>query len=152
MTDNYVKEAVKTKSVGNVLKVAFQYTKFGTIGALATLVHVGIFATLIELFDLWEVQANLVAFCIAVGVSYIGHSRWTFKVEQTLKEKNRLRVNKSFIRFWLVSIMGLIINTLVVFLVSDIWQAPYYYAMALMVTVTPLFIFTTSKLWVFKHA
>ena len=149
MSKNSAKKAVARNKIGESIRLIFQYTKFGTVGALATLVHIVMFVTLIETFGVWELFANFIAYCAAVGVSFIGHSYWTFK-EPSRNAKQRLTKQNAFIRFWLVSLSGLIINTTIVFLVTEIWHASYYYAIALMVTVTPLFVFSVSKTWVFK--
>ena len=144
-------EEILTKTKFNdSLKLIFQYAKFGVVGVLATLVHIGMFVTLIETFRVWELLSNFIAYCTALGVSFFGHSYWTFKADPSKDNDKGLTKQNSFIRFWVVSLSGLVINTMIVFLVTETWQASYYYAIALMVTVTPLFVFTVSKVWVFK--
>ena len=150
MPNNFVKIISKKNKYSDIARIVHQYTKFGTIGVVATLVHIGIFVALIEVLNIWEVFANFLAFCIAVGVSFIGHSQWTFKKYKASSEKQHQINKSSFIKFWIVSLSGLIINTVVVFLVTETWQVSYYYAIVFMVTVTPLLIFTASKVWVFK--
>lgn len=150
MTNSRSKVIVSPNIFSPFVKVVGQYIKFGLIGVLATVVHIGLFITLIEWFQMWEILANLIAYCTAVVVSFLGNSLWTFKAQRYAREKTVSVFRSQLIRFWITSLVGLLLNTIIIFVVIDIWQSPYYYAVALMVTLTPILIFVISKLWVFR--
>jgi putative flippase GtrA len=150
MTNNRSKATINPSFFNHAVKIVHQYIKFGLIGVLATVVHIGLFIIFIEWFQAWEILANLIAYCAAVMVSFLGNSLWTFKASRSNHEKTASVSRTQLIRFWVTSLAGLILNTVIVFVVIDIWIAPYYYAIALMVTLTPILIFITSKLWVFR--
>lgn len=53
--------------------------RFAVTGALATAVHVLVAYTALLVVAVSPFSANLVAFCVALAFSYIGHARWTFR-------------------------------------------------------------------------
>jgi len=130
------------------VRLILQYARFGVVGIVASVVHVGLFVFSIEIFGLWEIYANILGFSVAVCVSYFGNLLWTFN---HVIESNKSVVNKSYlVRFWFVAILGLLLNTLIVYLISEVYHLEYYYSVILMVTATPVVIFTLNKVWVFR--
>jgi putative flippase GtrA len=134
------------------LAVAVQYAKFGCVGILATASHIVVFTGLIEFFKVVPLIANILAFCVAVLVSFLGHFHWTFKIEakQPLFRFRQQRV--AFARFLAVALLGLGLNSLMVFLVVDISQLSYRYAIVPMALVVPSIMFLISKFWAFRLA
>lgn len=128
------------------LRLGFQYARFGVIGLAATAVHVTLFALLIEGAEAPALLANLLAFCSAVLVSFAGHFWWTFRAERL---SSRRRAHAVLFRFAGVALCGLGLNSLVVYLIVDLFETSYHYAILLMVSVVPLAVFTLSKFWAF---
>jgi putative flippase GtrA len=126
--------------------VLFQGFKFGIVGIAATLVHVSAFVLWIEVLELRALWANLAAFALAVLVSFWGHFHWTFERETA---RGQSRYGRAFSRFVFVAILGLGLNSLAVYLIVDVFDASYLYAVALMLTAVPAFVFAFSKFWAF---
>lgn len=131
---------------------AIQYAKFSCVGILATASHVTIFMALTELCNAKPLVANVLAFCVAVLVSFFGHSHWTFGggVKETALWSQRQRA--AFARFITVPLLGLVLNSLSILLVVDVGGLSHRYAVLPMIFVVPPVIFLISKFWVFRPA
>ena len=124
-----------------------QLVRFGVVGTGATFTHGLTFVGTIELGHLAPLIANLVAFSIAVLVSFVGHLSWTFRRQ---RQQGLARSTEgAFVRFVLVALAGLLLNTLVVFAVVNVLGGSYLIALGLMVTLVPLAVFGLSKRWAF---
>jgi len=96
--------------------------------------------------DFSSLMSNFFAFCLAFLVSLFGQFFWTFS-----EERRRLdRIGTALLRFLLVSLLGLVINSFLAFAVVDYMLLPHLYYIALMIFFTPIVLFTVNKLWVFK--
>lgn len=121
-----------------------QYGRFAVVGLGSTLLHVLVYAGLIEYLAAAPLLANTVGFAVAVNLSFVGHRHWTFRSESPLDAK------RSLIRFWLVALIGFLLNTLFVWLVTGVLGLAYGWAIPLIAGVTPLATFALSKLWAFR--
>ena len=139
-----------TAPQGSLLRLVAQYCKFGVVGGLATLTHVTVFAGLIELLAVKPLLSNLIAFVIAVGVSFYGHFNWTFAADWRDFD-SRPDAGGALAKFAVVALTGLVLNTAVVYVITENLQLSYRYAVVLMVTVVPLVLFVMNKLWAFRH-
>jgi len=122
------------------LTFLLQYARFGCVGIIATVLHLALFATLIEGLGMPALPANALAFTAAVTVSFLGHARWTFGVYAG---------RSAFGRFAIAAFLGLLLNSAIVWLVMEVAGAAYGYALAFMATVTPTAIFLVSRFWIF---
>jgi putative flippase GtrA len=139
--------ARKPKATRRVTHVALQYGRFGVVGAAATALHAGTFAALIELVDSPPLIANAIAFSIAVPISFFGHRHWTFHASGG--DRGARLAMRMISRFVLVALLGVCLNSLVVYVVTGPLTLPYAYAIPLMVSVVPMTVFVLSKLWAF---
>lgn len=129
---------------------SLQYLRFGFVGILATLVHVVTFSFLLELFGIGAWIANLLAFSIAIGVSFFGHFHWTFRHREESAAKLRRNQASAFPRFVVTSAIGLCLNTLAAYVVVDVMGQPYMWAVAIMVVFVPPVVFLIAKFWAFR--
>lgn len=130
-----------------LLQVARQGLKFGVVGIAATITHVVAFIVWIELYGMAPLWANAAAFCVAVTVGFIGHFFWTFR-EHYVDESGGWRA--ALLKFIVVSLVGLGLNSLAVYLVVNILFMSYWYAIILIVTAVPAGVFLMSKFWAFS--
>lgn len=123
-----------------------QLSKFASVGVVATAVHAVIYSfagTMLE-----PMLANLIAFLIAFIFSFSGHFLWTFRAQTEGQE-----LHKAFayqIRFLIVALSGLVLNSLAVWVVTQWLQIDYLYAVVPMVFVVPLLTFALAKGWAFR--
>jgi putative flippase GtrA len=129
---------------GPLLPLLAQAARFGVVGLGATLVHVLVYAGLIELLGTAPLLANALGFATAVNVSFIGHRHWTFS------DQRQARAQHSLARFWVVALLGFALNTLFVWLVTGPLGLAYGWAIPLIAGVTPLLTFVSSRVWAFR--
>jgi len=94
-----------------------QVGKFGIVGVINTFVDIGIFNFLKFIIGLSTVFANIISVSAAIVNSYIWNKKWTFRD----KEKN---VSKQFVVFVVLSLGGLIINTVVLMFLTQSFTYP----------------------------
>lgn len=132
--------ALKSRpSIATVLQVG----RFGIVGVAATLTHVAALTLFVELGLLFPKAANIVAFFPAFALSYHFHNKWTFRCS------NEQKISLKVLRFFTLSVCGLAINSLGVYLVVDVTHLEYYYSFPIILFFTPLFVFVVSKKYVF---
>ena len=135
----------RRRRVGQAMRHLLQYLRFGSVGLVATVVHVLAFVTLIELAATSPLLANLLAFALAVLVSFGGHRRWTFRPEAAGPRHPKA----ALLKFILVALLGLTLNSLAVYLITELLDLSYRYALLVMIGIVPLIVFLLSKHWVF---
>ncbi|WP_289040346.1 GtrA family protein [uncultured Aliiroseovarius sp.] len=119
-----------------------QLLRFIGVGGLATLTHVLVASLAYRYASVPDMWANFAGFCVAVLVSYTGHSRVTFATEPTQKGQ--------FPRFVFVASMGLVASSTIVGVVSTWGGGSFYLAMALVVVLVPIATFLALRFWVFS--
>lgn len=101
------------KKIASLIQIA----KFGLIGVLNTVVDFAVLNLLMWIFDIysgtWIIAFNVTAFSLAVINSYIWNRFWTFKI------KSRQDVPEEFIKFISISIVGVIINSGIVYSITE---------------------------------
>lgn len=116
-----------------------QLLRFGLVGGLATLVHLGVaWLSLLTWPAANPFVINLIAFLVAFQVSFWGHARFTF------------RQQGSAWRFMGVTLGGFTLNNALLWLFLTLGIQSPFLAICLAVFFVPLFVFTASRLWVFK--
>ena len=130
-----------------LLAPLLQLGRFGVVGALATLVHALTFAAAIEVAQARPLIANLLGVVLALGVSFLGHRHWTFAAGIG---GARLDDSSMFLRFALLALGGLVLNSLIVGVLVGRLGLDYRAAIVLMVTVVPLLLFWRCRRSAFR--
>jgi putative flippase GtrA len=120
-----------------------QIARFGVVGVTATAVHVAIGMGLNSGAGMAPFCANLVAFCCALVVSYLGQTRLTFPWSAA--------GHGAFARFTLVALVGLCLNQAIVWLVTSVLARPYWLALAIIVATVPVTTFLLLKSWALRR-
>jgi len=129
-----------------VRELLFQLTRFASVGLIATGVHALSYASF-SAIGIDPLLSNLFAFLIAFSISFIGHFKWTFK--NAVGDQNIHTAWRAQIKFLVVALTGLSLNSLSVLVITDWLDAHYLLAILPMVFVVPLITFGLSKVWVF---
>jgi len=120
----------------------FIAARFGTVGIIATAVHIMIVWLLLSLTELHPLVANAFAFMTAFVISFVGNYRWTFGSPG--------KPAKAMTRFFLISASAFSINTLLLaFLVRAGWFSPTISA-TFSAAVVPVITFLASRFWGFN--
>lgn len=115
---------------------------FAGVGLGATFTHYFVVLLLVELFSVAVLSANIIAYCIAVGVSYFGHSLLTFRVSLS-----RARL----IKFVVVSLTALALSQLLLALLMMKQWFDYRINMAFVVAFVPVVSYLLNKFWVYRQ-
>jgi len=120
-----------------------QVPLFAVVGALATLTHVACALAARELAGLTPLQANLVGYLAAVGVSYLGNARLTFR--------RRALHGPQFVRFAAVSLLGLALTQGLTWLLVERLGWPFWAGLAVVAVAVPALSFVLSRAWAFRR-
>ncbi|MET0091667.1 MAG: GtrA family protein, partial [Candidatus Thiodiazotropha sp.] len=86
---------------------------------------------------------NIFAFLIAFGVSYIGHSLWTFS-------HKKHQHNKTVARFLGVAVFSFALNEGGYYLLLEYTQMEYLFSLLIVLIIVPVITFILSKYWAFS--
>jgi len=120
-----------------------QLSRFGFIGLLATAVHVSVGLGLNEGAGMLPFWANLIAFCCALGVSFVGQTRLTFP--------DSTADRSAFARFSVVAVSGLALNQTIVWIMTSVFASPYWLALVIIICTVPGITFLLLKFWALKR-
>ena len=95
-----------------------KFVKFGVVGASGMVVDFGVLILMRDIVGLPDLWANTISFTAAATSNYFLNRIWTFRS----KEK---QVGVEYVKFMVVSIVGLGINNGVLWLSSLLWPEAY---------------------------
>jgi putative flippase GtrA len=121
-----------------------QSLRFAAVGLLASAVHYGVALTVAATASPYF--ANLCGYGAAVGLSYFGHRRFTFRVGARAAA-HRLRLP----RFVATSLSGLLLSQLA-YAAAEALDLPEAFGLGVAVLVVPPYTFLLSRFWVFGLA
>ncbi len=94
--------------------------KFGIVGLSGVVVDYAVTALCKELLGMNVYIANSLGFVVAAASNYAINRKWTFQSES----KN---VRKEFATFFLISLVGLLWNNLIIWILTDLWLSITFY-------------------------
>lgn len=114
---------------------------FGLVGILATLTHYLIALLVVKWAGVGVLYANVFAYCVAVVVSFLGHSRLTFRADL---DRGR------FAKFVAASLSALAVSQSLLFVLTRLAIFDYQVNILAAVFVVPLYSFILNKFWVYR--
>lgn len=118
-----------------------QVGRFALVGAGATVLHIASGSILIAI-GIPQLVANLLAFLMAFGFSFMGHWGYTFAKEQ-------VPLSRAFRRFVTVAAVGFVLNETVLALLLQVTDA-LVAALACAVLVAAAATFVLGRSWAFR--
>lgn len=119
-----------------------QLLKFGCVGILASLTHLGVVALLVTA-GMQPLYANIFAFVTAFNVSYLGHRYWTFN-------KSSPSHVTAITRFFGVAALSFTLNEFLFFLFLKFTGLPYLLAIFIVLAIVTPTTFLLSRMWAFR--
>lgn len=119
-----------------------RFIKFGLVGVLNTIINWVLFI-LLNNMGVYYIISNIIAYSISTLNSYLWNSKWVFKY-------NGNNVNQTTFKFIILNIIGLVLNTIILFLLVDIIKLPKIIALIITTWVVMILNYFINKLWVFK--
>jgi len=127
-------------------KLLMQILKFVIVGGIATIIDFGVLVLLKEVFGMKPVIANVISFTVSVIYNYIASVKWVFDVNKDQDKKTQ------FVVFVILSVIGLGINTLIIWLCDDVLGIYYLIGKVLATGIVMVFNFVTRKMFLEKSA
>lgn len=121
-----------------------QVPLFAVVGAAATATHVTVALVARSLFRHTPMEANVVGYLAAVGVSYLGNARLTFR--------RRARDGGQMLRFATVSLAGLGLTQGLTRLLVTRARWPFAAGLAVVAVAVPAFSFVLARAWAVRTA
>lgn len=133
--------------IGKKHPSVFQFAKYAATGAMNSSTDIGILNLFSLTFQVFSgsliILFNAIGFSVAVINSYFWNNLWVFK-----KEGSVLSLSE-FFKFLSVTISGLVINTIIVYIVTTVIGAPISISPALWENIAKLIAVPASITWNF---
>lgn len=122
-----------------------QIIKFSIVGVIATIIDFSVLMLLKEVVHLDVLVASALSFCVSVVANYILSMLFVFKGGKNGKIKE-------FIIFVVLSIGGLLLNQLLMWLGTEILAVYYLWVKVFACVFVPIYNFVTRKIFLEKKA
>ena len=119
-----------------------KFIKFGIVGFSGVIVDFGITYICKEWIKIQKYVANAIGFTIAATSNYYLNRIWTFY-------SNNPNILREFSEFFIISAMGLVINTAVLFICVKKFKLNFYFAKLIAIGVTTIWNFFANYLYTF---
>jgi putative flippase GtrA len=129
------------RKFSDLLSELARVVRFGIIGIAATFVYAATSLLSVELLALSPLHASILGQLTATGVSYFGHSMFSFAV----KKDHRTY----FWRFLVIAALTFSMNGAVVWLLSDLLGIHYQISIVVVGALIPLTNYFCNRFWVF---
>lgn len=122
-----------------------QFIKFSIVGVIAFCIDYGLFLLLTYVFGVNYLIASAISFVVSVIFNYSASMRYVFKgrPDQTRAQQ--------FIIFFVLSVIGLGVNQLVLWLCVDFLSIPAWFGKLVATAIVMVFNFVTRKIFLEDH-
>ena len=120
-------------------KLINKIIRFSVVGGIATIIDFAFLYIFKEFLNINIIIANTLSFIISVTYNYIASITWVFNVN---KNKNK---NVQFILFIVLSVVGLIINNIILYVLTDKLNIYYLISKVIATIIVMIFNFVTRK-------
>ncbi len=122
-------------------KLIEQMLKFGVVGVIAFVIDYGVMVLLVELFAMNPVLAAGISFCVSVTFNYFASMRYVFTHREDLSRQAEFAI------FIVLSVIGLGINELLMWLGVDVLLVSYLIVKLFATAVVMGWNFFSRKKW-----
>lgn len=122
-------------------KLLAQFMKFGIVGVIAFVIDYGFMVLLTEVFNVPYLISTTVSFIISVVFNYFASMRFVFK------RKDDMSRRREFIIFIVLSVIGLAINDVFMWLMVDFLYIDYRISKIVVTFIVAVWNFVTRKIF-----
>ena len=126
-------------------KLIAQFMKFGIVGVIAFIIDYGVMIFLTEVFGVPYLISTTISFVVSVVFNYFASMRFVFK------RKDDMSRRREFIIFVVLSVCGLAINDVLMWLMVDSLFIDYRISKIVVTVVVAVWNFVTRKIFLEAH-
>lgn len=118
-----------------------QFAKFGVVGVIAFVIDYGLMVLLTELFNVNYLISATISFTVSVIFNYVASMRYVFTHKEGLSRR------REFIIFVVLSVIGLLINDVLMWAGVDLFGISYLLVKIFATAVVMVWNFITRKIF-----
>lgn len=122
--------------------ILLRYLAAGVSGAGTQICLLYLFT---DVVGIWYLYSSIISFGIAVFISFTLQKFWTFK------DKETNAIHHQFIKYFILAILGLLINSIMMYLMVDMAQVWYLLAQIITSAIIALINFVAYKFFIFDQ-
>ena len=142
---NSLQQVKNLEMQARIKTLAPEMLRFGVTGSLSTVVHFCSVLFLVSFIRFMPLSANIIAFLIAFIVSYVGHSKFTFR-----NTAGRSGINPALPKFFITATFSFFLNESMYYYLVKAQHLNYLIALAIVLASVSIVTFSICKLWAFK--
>lgn len=123
----------------------YTVTKYALVGLLGAGIHFFSVVVLVEKIRVNPLISSVIGFVFSLIFSFFLNFFWTFKIKS-----NKTMLSTS-IKYTIVSLSGLILNLLIMYIMNDLLGIWYIYAQLTSTVLVPVNNFILNRAWAFKN-
>lgn len=125
----------------SVKKLIAQFMKFGVVGVIAFIIDFGVMVFLTEVFAVPYLISTTIAFTVSVIFNYVASMRYVFV------RKDDMSRRREFIIFVLLSVIGLVLNDVFMWLLVDFFFIDYRISKIITTVLVAIWNFVSRKIF-----
>ena len=127
-------------------KLIAQCMKFGVVGVIAFIIDFGVMVFLTEVFAVPYLISTTIAFTVSVIFNYVASMRYVFV------RKDDMSRRREFIIFVLLSVIGLVLNDVFMWLLVDFFFIDYRISKIITTVLVAIWNFVSRKIFLEDHS
>lgn len=127
-------------------KLIAQFMKFGVVGVIAFIIDFGVMVFLTEVFAVPYLISTTIAFTVSVIFNYVASMRYVFV------RKDDMSRRREFIIFVLLSVIGLVLNDVFMWLLVDFFFIDYRISKIITTVLVAIWNFLSRKIFLEDHS
>lgn len=127
-------------------KIIAQFMKFGVVGVIAFVIDFGVMVFLTEVFKVPYLISTTIAFIVSVIFNYLASMRYVFV------RKDDMSRRREFIIFIALSVIGLILNDIFMWLMVDLLIIDYRISKIVTTVLVAIWNFVSRKIFLEDHS
>lgn len=127
-------------------KLIAQFMKFGVVGVIAFIIDFGVMVFLTEVFAVPYLISTTIAFTVSVIFNYVASMRYVFV------RKDDMSRRREFIIFVLLSVIGLVLNDVFMWLLVDFFFIDYRISKITTTVLVAIWNFVSRKIFLEDHS